>query len=204
LSEEISLDALVARLRSLPPGRHLLAVAGPPGSGKSHVSSQLAEALGSRAAVVPMDGFHFDDKVLEEEGLLSRKGAPETFDVGGLAACLRRLRGPEEMVAVPVFDRDLEISRGSARLVRRAQDLVIVEGNYLLFNEKPWDALAGCFDLTLWLDVPEAVLAARLRARWEGYGLPPETVRRKVGENDLPNARRVVAESRPADMVLRG
>jgi pantothenate kinase len=35
------------------------------------------------AAVVPMDGFHYDDAVLAGLGLSGRKGAPETFDFGG-------------------------------------------------------------------------------------------------------------------------
>ena len=44
------------------------------------------------AAVVPMDGFHYDDAVLTAKGLRQRKGAPETFDY-------RRLRGAAETPA---------------------------------------------------------------------------------------------------------
>ena len=42
------------------------------------------------AALVPMDGYHLDNAVLVERGLLPRKGAPQTFDVDGLARDLER------------------------------------------------------------------------------------------------------------------
>ena len=44
------------------------------------------------AALMPMDGYHFDNAILIERGLLARKGAPQTFDVDGLARDLARLR----------------------------------------------------------------------------------------------------------------
>ena len=54
------------------------------------------------AALLPMDGYHFDDLHLVPAGLRPRKGAPETFDVGGLRHMLMRLRANEEdAVAAP-------------------------------------------------------------------------------------------------------
>src|SRR5687767_12521465 len=73
-------------------GRILLGIAGEPGAGKSHLAAALARHLGSRAAVVPGDAFHLADAELCRQGLLDRKGAPETFDVSGYAALLGRLR----------------------------------------------------------------------------------------------------------------
>jgi len=99
------LAELVAR-RAAGDGCAIVAIAGPPGTGKSTLSEALAARLPGMAAVLPMDGFHFDDLHLVPAGLRPRKGAPETFDVGGLAHVLRRLRArDEEFVAVPVFDR---------------------------------------------------------------------------------------------------
>ena len=112
---------LAAMLEATPPGaRRIVAVAGPPGSGKSTPAERAAAALGGRsggADVLAMDGFHFDDEVLVPRGWRPRKGAPHTFDVGGLAAMLARLdRNDEEFVAVPRFDREIEIARAGARL----------------------------------------------------------------------------------------
>ena len=81
-------------------GRLIAAVAGPPGAGKSTLADSLAALLngdGSNAAsVLAMDGYHFDNRILEARGLRARKGAPDTFDVLGLAHMLRRLRDNDE------------------------------------------------------------------------------------------------------------
>lgn len=196
---------LLARLAALPRDRRrIIAVAGPPGSGKS----ALAEALAARlpdAAVLPMDGFHYDDAVLEARGWRARKGAPHTFDAGGLAAMLGRLRADREAeIAVPVFDRRLEIARAGARIIPAAARLVIVEGNWLILDRPPWAALRPLLDLAVLLVVPEAELARRLRARWEGLGLDPEAVAAKLEGNDLPNARLVLSESRGAELLIDG
>jgi pantothenate kinase len=185
--------------------RRLVAVAGAPGSGKSSFAEALSAALAGRvaSAVLPMDGFHFDDMVLEARGHRPRKGAPHTFDVDGLAATLARLAADDRReVAVPVFDRAIEIARAGARIIGPAVRLVVVEGNYLLLDDPAWAPLGRFFDLTVFLDVPEPVLEDRLRARWTGYGLTPEGIRAKLEDNDLPNARLVIRSSVPADVVV--
>ncbi|MFZ2480889.1 MAG: nucleoside/nucleotide kinase family protein, partial [Propioniciclava sp.] len=77
-------DALAASGR-----RSLLGITGAPGAGKSTLAAGLADALGAdRAVVVPMDGFHLDQRVLERLGRADRKGAPDTFDATGYVALL--------------------------------------------------------------------------------------------------------------------
>ena len=149
-----------------------------------------------------MDGFHYDDAVLIARGARDRKGAPDTFDVRGFQHLLRRLREEDE-VAIPLFDRDLEISRAGADIVTAADRLLVVEGNYLLLNEAPWPDLRPFFDLTVWIDVPEAELDRRLLARWAHYGKTPAEARAWIDGNDMPNIQRVTAGSHSADVVLR-
>ena len=77
---------MLPHLLSLTGARKLIAIAGPPGSGKSTVSAALftaLEAKGRAAAVVPMDGYHLDNTLLVQRGLLDRKGAPASFDAAG-------------------------------------------------------------------------------------------------------------------------
>lgn len=183
-------------------GRFLTALAGPPGAGKSTLAAALVEALGQGAKAVPMDGFHYDDRVLIARGARDRKGAPDTFDAQGFFHLLRRLRVEDE-VAIPLFDRDLEISRAGADIVMPEDRLLVVEGNYLLLNEAPWPQAAPLFDLTVWIDVPEAELDRRLLARWAHYGKTPDEARAWIDGNDMPNIRRVTRNSRAADVVVR-
>ena len=162
------------------------------------ISSALVPAVA--AEVLPMDGYHYDDAVLEARGHRSRKGAPHTFDVDGFAAMLARLRADTgRPVAVPVFDRAIEIARAGARIIPAATRLILVEGNYLLLDDPDWAALRAHFDATVFLRVDEPTLAARLADRWQGYGLDAATIRAKIEENDLPNARLVNARSVAAD-----
>lgn len=148
------------------------------------------------AEVLPMDGFHFDDMLLKARGHLSRKGAPHTFDTGGLLSALHRITANDGAdVAVPVFDRSIEIARAGARIIGPRARIVIVEGNYLLLDHPDWSAIRACFDVTVFLDVPEAVLEARLTARWRGYGLEGTAFRDKMEGNDMPNVRQVLRES---------
>jgi pantothenate kinase len=182
--------------------RRIVAVVGAPGSGKSTLAERLAAALPG-AAVLPMDGYHYDDGLLRARGMLARKGAPDTFDVSGFGHMLQRLRRNEEdEIAVPVFDRDLEISRAGARMIGREVKMLIVEGNYLLLATPPWSHLYALYDVTVALDVPEAELRRRLVARWRGYGYAEDQITAKVEGNDLPNGRFVRESSKPADFIL--
>jgi pantothenate kinase len=188
--------------------RFVTAIAGPPGSGKSTLAGAVAKAINAQtgqdcATVFPMDGYHFDDAILQARGDRPRKGAPFTFDVEGYRHTLMRLRGEKSNdVAVPVFDRSLELSRGSARLITAKHRFVISEGNYLLLDEAPWNGLAPMFDLTVLLIETEAELMRRLNARWVYYGLTAEEISAKMEGNEMPNVRLVLNNSRKADIIL--
>ncbi|WP_136440568.1 nucleoside triphosphate hydrolase [Pacificoceanicola onchidii] len=206
MSIQKNADRLTKEIAALPArqGRTLVAIAGAPGSGKSTLAETvvaLLNAAGMAAVMMPMDGFHLDNRLLESKGLLARKGAPETFDFGGLEAALHRVRAGDQ-VFLPVFDRSREIAIAAATEIQRDTRFVVVEGNYLLLDEPPWTALAPLWDMTVFLDVPLVELERRLISRWIGFGYDMSTARAKAESNDLPNARCVTAGSRAADLVL--
>jgi pantothenate kinase len=198
---------LLERIAASGPNRLMVAIAGPPGAGKSSFAQALVEALNAdgseSAAVVAMDGFHYDDGLLEARGLRSRKGSPATFDVGGFRHLLLRLRARDEAeVAVPVFDRRLEIARAGARIVAARSRVLIIEGNYLLLNQEPWRQLAPLFDLTVMLRLSRSGLENRLIQRWLCHGFSEAEARAKVLGNDLPNIDVVLEDSRNADFDI--
>lgn len=185
--------------------RSITAIAGPPGAGKSTLADQLAEALNAdepgSAAVFAMDGYHYDDLVLVPRGLRPRKGAPETFDVAGFAHMLGRLRkNADTEVAVPVFDRSIEIARAGARMIPQTVRHLIVEGNYILLDSGDWRLLHEHYDTTVLIEVPEEELRRRLTDRWKQ--LDPDAFAFKMEENDLPNGRLVRTGSITPEFVV--
>lgn len=186
------------------PQRLVVAIGGPPASGKSTLAAALADHWGDICGVLPLDGFHFDDAVLAARGDLPRKGAPHTFDVPGLELLLSALRAnPQLEVGVPRFDRALELSRGSAAVIGPAQRIVLVEGNYLHATVEPWAELARLFDLTVAIDVAVGELERRILERWHDHGLADDEARRRWELNDGPNAEWVAEHSAEVAVRLR-
>ena len=203
ISPTAIVDALLRRAGDA--RRFLVGLAGPPGAGKSTLAEALRGGLvgrGETAEILPMDGFHMDDGILAERGLLPRKGVPETFDGRGFVDIVHALKQADGEVLVPVFDRSRELAINAARAIPQETRFVLAEGNYLLFRDAPWDRLDGTFDFTIFVGPPYAVLEERLRQRWTSYALPEDQIRWKLYGNDLPNGKRILENSRPADLTI--
>lgn len=199
-------NTLAEHVLSQESDRYLVAITGAPGCGKSTLASELARRLnaqGRKSIVVPMDGFHLDNGILEARGLRPRKGAPETFDAPGFLRLIRALKTGGEVFA-PIFDRTRDLAIAGAVAVPAAARVVIVEGNYLMFDEPPWSELAGLWDLSVRLDVPMPELRARLIHRWLSLNYSSAVATRRAEGNDIPNAQRVIDRALPCDYNLNG
>ena len=195
---------LLKKIKSNQSNRLMVCIAGAPGSGKSYISSNLLKKINfirQQSEIFEMDGFHYDDVILKKKKLIKRKGSPETFDVMGLKSFLQRLKTNNEVqVTVPIFDRKLELSRGSAKIIKNTIPLIITEGNYLLLKQKPWSELQSYFDLTIMVKSSQKNLSKRLTERWKSFNYSKDIIKQKVFENDLPNARYVYENSIKADI----
>lgn len=196
---------LAKRIIAMPAraGRRMVAIAGAPASGKSVLAQALATALGETghsANVVPMDGFHLDNRLLDARGLRARKGAPETFDADGFIALMHRISQGGEVV-YPLFDRSRDLAVAGAGVIGAECGIAIVEGNYLLFDEAPWRDLVPLWDLSVWIDTPESVLLDRSINRWLHHDHTPQEARLRAQGNDMANARRIIAARLPGDII---
>jgi pantothenate kinase len=199
------LTTLVDRLRALAAnGRVIVGITGTPAAGKSTLAAALAERLGDAAAVVGMDGFHLAQDELVRLGRADRKGAPDTFDVAGYVALLRRLRAASGTVYAPEFRRDIEEPIANAVAVDAQVPIVLTEGNYLLLDSGGWQDVASLLDEVWFVDVPPEERHRRLvQRRTRGGASEVEALRWAQG-SDAQNARTVDATRGRADLIVTG
>ena len=186
-------------------GRLMVALNGAPASGKTTLAEQAADALvaaGLPAVFVPMDGFHMDNRVLDQRGRRAEKGAPDTFDAHGFVHSMKRLKTGEQVV-MPTFDRDRDIAIAGAIVVEPETKIVVAEGNYLCFDQSPWDQLMPLWDLSVYLDITRETLRKRLIQRWLGLGLTQEAAEHRSDVYDLANADLISNHRMETDLVLQ-
>ena len=199
----LSLNDLIVRAKTLAErdARCILGISGAPGAGKSTLCAALTAALGQATVVIGMDGFQLANNELERLGRRKRKGAPDTFDVDGYVALLRRLRNQRaDVIYAPVFDRSIEESIGSAVPIRRETRLVITEGNYLLLSDGGWAEVRNCLDEAWYLDVEPPVRTRRLVERRESFGEQTDLALAWVHGVDEVNAERITPSRSRADL----
>jgi pantothenate kinase len=198
-------EELLARASALAAGpRRLLGIAGPPGAGKSSLAARLVVALGDRAVLVPMDGFHLAERELHRLGRHPRKGAIDTFDVDGFVALIRRLRRPGVgTIYAPEFRRELEEAVAGAIPVAVDVPLVVTEGNYLLVPDGPWAELRELLDEAWYLDLDEQLRLRRLTDRHIAFGRGPAEAAARARGTDQINAQLIAVTADRADLVVR-
>lgn len=185
--------------------RRILGLVGAPGAGKSTLAEALATQWPNAIQVVPMDGFHLANVELQRLGRKERKGAPDTFDALGFIALLKRLRTQNagEIIYAPSYERSLEEGVAGAIAIQPTTQLIVVEGNYLLLSDSPWNQVQALLDETWFVDVPQALRIGRLTQRHQQFGRSAKDAAEWVQHTDEPNAQRIEAEAHKADSVFR-
>lgn len=143
----------------------VIGVAGSVAVGKS-TSSRLIQALASRwpnspkVELVTTDGFLHSNAILEERGLMKRKGFPESYDISRLIRFLYELKSGQPYIEIPVYSHlKYDILEDQVQTIV-APDVVIVEGiNVLQVNKKnrriPQVFVSDFFDFSIYVDADE-------------------------------------------------
>ena len=130
----------------------IVGVAGSVAVGKSTLAAALGDAVASTGPsvhVLTTDAFLHSNAVLSEQGLLMRKGFPESYDQPALVAFVAAMRARSETVTVPVYSHDTYDVVDGERDPIPASDVVVIEGVNAL------SALGASLDLAVYVDADE-------------------------------------------------
>jgi type I pantothenate kinase len=140
---------------------YIIGIAGSVAVGKS-TAARLLQVLLSRwtnhrrVDLVTTDGFLHPNRVLEERGLMKRKGFPESYDIRRLLKFLTEVKAGKPEVEAPVYSHLVyDIVPGEVQVVRNP-DILIVEGiNVLQVNKDAQVFVSDFFDFSIYLDADE-------------------------------------------------
>jgi type I pantothenate kinase len=148
------------------PMPYVIGIGGSVAVGKS-TFARILQALLARwpnhpkVDLVTTDGFLYPNRVLEERGLMNRKGFPESFDLRRLLRFLSNLKSGAEQVRAPVYSHLVYDIVPGEELVIRQPDIVLVEGLNVL--QTPDGArrrtlrtfVSDFFDFSIYVDARE-------------------------------------------------
>ena len=189
--------------------RLIILLAAPPGTGKSTLAllleklSQTEDGLVSLQAL-GLDGFHHTTAYLRSHKIevngqmvpmTAIKGAPETFNLEHLKEKLAKVR--TENIRWPVYDRSIHDVIEDVTTVK--QDIVLLEGNWLLLGSDGWQDLRDFADYTVFVEARPEDLKERLIRRKMLGGSSQKEAESFYNRSDRVNVERGLNDSWPAD-----
>jgi type I pantothenate kinase len=148
---------------------YIIGVGGSVAVGKS-TTARVLQALLQRwpntpkVDLITTDGFLLPNAVLQREGLMEKKGFPESYDLPALLRFLTGVKAGQRPVAAPVYSHHVYDVVPGGRVEIERPDILIVEGlNVLQAGRPPKDGKAvpfvsDFFDFSVYIDAEETVL----------------------------------------------
>jgi type I pantothenate kinase len=148
---------------------YIIGIAGSVAVGKSTTARVLRALLRRwpntpKVDLIATDGFLLPNAILQREGMMEKKGFPESYDRTALSAFLADIKAGKRNVAAPVYSHlAYDIVPGETILIDRP-DILIVEGlNVLQTSKPPRDGrvipfVSDFFDFSVYLDADEAII----------------------------------------------
>ena len=156
--------------RPAPSVPYVIGIAGSVAVGKS-TTARILQALLARwpnhptVDLVTTDGFLYPNRVLEERGILNRKGFPESYDRRRLLDFVAGVKGGRESIRAPVYSHLVYDLVPDEFVDIRGPDIVIVEGLNVLQTPAPGARrsqvyVSDFFDFSIYVDAAEADIEA--------------------------------------------
>lgn len=198
--------------------RIIIALSGPPGSGKSTIAATVVKRLNSLytesfAITVPMDGFHYPKKYLDtlpnRTEAYARRGAHWTFDAKGVVDLVKTLHDSKTnskgTIRAPQFDHLVGDPIENAICISPEISVIILEGNYLAYNVSPWSEICNYVDDIWFVEVDPKIARNRIAKRHIESGIEKtwEDAIRRVENNDLPNGADVRAHLIKPNVIVQ-
>jgi type I pantothenate kinase len=141
---------------------YIIGVAGSVAVGKSTFARILQALLAQwpdhpKVDLITTDGFLHPNRVLDERGLMNRKGFPESYDTRELLRVLRQIKSGHEVVEAPVYSHVVYDIVDGEKVVINRPDIVILEGlNVLQTGDNSTEFVSDYFDFSIYLDAEES------------------------------------------------
>lgn len=148
---------------------YVIGMAGSVAVGKSTTARILQRLLARwpnhpKVDLVTTDGFLLPNEILEREGIMNRKGFPESYDLPALLRFLSDIKAGQRNVTAPVYSHLTYNVMPDKRVTVDQPDILIVEGlNVLQTGRPPRDGkiipfISDFFDFSIYLDAAEDVI----------------------------------------------
>jgi len=148
---------------------YIIGMAGSVAVGKSTTARILQRLLARwpnhpKVDLVTTDGFLLPNEILEREGIMNRKGFPESYDLPQMLRFLSDVKAGKRKVTAPVYSHLTYNVMPDKRVTVDRPDILIVEGlNVLQAGRPPRDGkiipfVSDFFDFSIFLDAAEDVL----------------------------------------------
>ncbi len=141
---------------------YIIGIAGSVAVGKSTFARILQALLAQwpdhpKVDLLTTDGFLYPNHVLEERGLMHRKGFPESYDTRELLRVLREIKSGHVCVHAPVYSHVVYDIIDAERVTIEQPDIVILEGlNVLQTGESTTEFVSDYFDFSIYIDAAES------------------------------------------------
>lgn len=187
--------------------RIIIFLAAPPGAGKSTLACLIETLSNGEIQALGMDGFHhYQSYILnhfvsvdgKKVPMKDVKGCPESFDYERFLSFIKNIK--ENDGYWPLYNRVKHDVEDNVIYVNK--NIVLIEGNYLLLDEKPWNELIQYCDESIYIDTTEECVKERLILRKMKGGCRPHEAISFYKNSDGRNVRRILEKRLDSDHMI--